>query len=94
MSAVTLSYADAEALRVHQLKVRSVNEQIIRSIINDRVSNDLVGKQREAAINKLMQHFQPILAELDAVLTRLVSNVSVGMETFRAGDEQGANNLA
>lgn len=90
MSIIALSYADAEALRTHQLEVRAVNDQIIRSIINDRVSDELVGKQREAAINKLKSHFDPILAELDGVLTKLVSNVGVGMETFRKGDEQGA----
>ncbi len=91
---ITLSYTDAEALRTHQLEVRAVNDQIIRKIISDRVSDELVGKQREAAINKLKSHFEPILVELDGVLTRLVGNVGIGMDSFQKADNHGANSFS
>lgn len=87
---IQLTYSDADTWHAQQAIVRANNEEVIRDIISRRVGNDLNTKQRDAAIRTLMKHFQPNLAELDAILGQLVRNVGAGMDGMREIDQRAA----
>lgn len=92
--AIAINYNDGGTFSQHQLQVMQYSEQIIEEIISKRVSNDLVGKAREAAIATLRGRFRPNLDELNAALSRLATGVNTGMDNFQKADGAGASALS
>ena len=88
---IKLTYSDAAELKRHQISVHSNNEEIIDQMIRQRLNNGLTTKQKEAALGKIKAKFQPNIAELDAILERLVSGVGVGMENISNLDTRAAS---